>query len=280
MHAIYERLLTKIAKHWIAGNSLEDAIESVKSANKLGIHAIINYLGEHIIDKSIIDHTVEEYIEILDKIDEEKLDCSISLKPTQLGLDITYDEYYKNINKILEYANKKFVWIDMESYSYLDSSIESYLQLLKSYDNIGIAVQAYLRDITVYVAELLDANASIRLVKGAYREDANIVFKSKGMVDRNYIKIMQLLFKYGNYFAIATHDQKIIDEALKLSKIYKTRFEFQMLKGIRDDLKKILVSKGYSVGEYIPYGSKILEYSLRRIKEHPTNILLLVRSLI
>lgn len=278
---IYELVLIKMAKQWIAGNRLEAAIEASIDANRYGMHAIINYLGEHIVDPSLVKESVEKYIRVLDKIDELGLDCSISVKPTQLGLDISYKEYYNNMTKILEYANnyKRFVWIDMESSTYLDKIIDSGLTFAKSY-KIGVGIQAYLRDASVYVTELLDTNVSIRLVKGAYKEDPSMVFKTRRMIDRNYTKIMQLLFKFGNNFAIATHDQKIIDEALKLSDIYKPRFEFQMLKGIRDDLKRALVSRGYAVGEYIPYGQKILEYSMRRIKEHPTNIFLLVRSII
>ncbi len=279
----YEQLLAKIAKQWIAGNKLDDAIDACKIANRIGIHGIINYLGEHIRDQSMIKHTIDQYLTLLDKIDELRLDASISIKPTQIGLDLSIEEYHKNLDIIIESADshRRFVWIDMESSRYIDDTIDTYLEYIKSYNNIGIAIQAYLRNVIVYASQLIDANASIRLTKGAYREDPSIVFKSKDLIDKSYISIMQLLFKTSrNNFAIATHDQKIIELALRLSLVYRSRFEFQMLRGIRDDLKSTLVARGYSVGEYIPYGDKILKYSMRRIREHPTNILLLMRSMI
>ncbi len=279
---LYEHLVTRLARKWIAGDKLDDALDSSKKANKLGMHAIINYLGEHIYEESIIKDIIEEYLLILDKIYEESIDASISLKLTQIGSDINYNKASKNLEIILERGDRynKFVWIDMESFKYLDKSIEIYIDLMKNYNNIGIAIQSYIKDIMLYVQELLDKGAIIRLVKGAYRDEPTIVFKSKELIDKNYRSIMRLLFKESNNFAIATHDNKIIRDAIKLSKIYKKRFAFQMLKGIRDDLKSMLVSNGYDVGEYIPYGSNMLKYSLRRIREHPTNILLLIRSMI
>lgn len=283
MNTIYEQLVAKIAKRWIAGVELDDAIMACKEANSIGLHGIINYLGEDILDRNIVKGAVKEYKSILDAIEEERLDCSISIKSTQIGLAIDEVECKNNLKEVLEYASsyKKFIWIDMESSTYLEKIIDMYIEVRRSYENVGIALQSYIRDAPIYLAQLLDANAIIRLTKGAYREDASIIFKSKDMIDRNYIKLMEFLFKNSNdNFAIATHDSKIIELAENLSNIYRCKFEFQMLRGIRDDLKKILVGKGYAVGEYIPYGGKALEYSIRRIKEHPTNIFLLIRSIV
>ena len=278
----YEHLVARLARQWIAGDVLNDALNSTKEVNKLGMHAIINYLGEHINDEHIIKDIINEYILILEEIYKQRLDASISLKLTQIGLDIDEDKTIKNLETIATIGRKynKFVWIDMESFKYLNKSIEIYIDLRKRYDNIGIAIQSYIKDILVYIQELLDNDAIIRLVKGAYKEEPNIVFRSRELIDNNYRSMMRLLFKESNNFAIATHDNSLIADAIKLSKVYKKKFEFQMLKGIRDDLKKTLVSNGYAVGEYIPYGSNILNYSIRRIKEHPTNIFLLVRSIL
>jgi len=278
---LFEKLVHKVAKKWVAGHSMNDALRSARDANAKGMVAIINYLGEHLTDESEIKRNVKEYVTILKEMDRLRINGSISPKLTQFGLDNDYDMCVNNILTIVEHAKKlgKFVWVDMESSSYLNDTIEIYLTLLKHYEMVGLAFQAYLKHGAGYLVDILLQKGKVRLVKGAYREDSSVVYRSKGAVDKNYLKLMQMLFEDGNNFAIATHDQQIIDNAIKLSGKYRKQFEFQMLKGVRDDIKPSLIKAGYSVAEYIPYGENIAAYSIRRIKEKPSNILLLARSL-
>ena len=168
----------------------------------------------------------------------------------------------------------------MESSEHTDETIEIYNKFFSKYERLGIALQANLKRTEEDLIDLLRIGAKIRLVKGAYREKASISFKSKEDVDKNFVKLMKILFKKGNEFGIATHDGKIIKKAENLSKKYPKKFEFQMLKGIRDELKPRLIKKKFVVSDYIPYGVNWLPYSIRRIKERKRNILLLGSSLI
>ncbi|MFQ5969071.1 MAG: proline dehydrogenase family protein [Nitrososphaerales archaeon] len=279
--ALFEKLVFKIASKWVAGYSINDALKSAKMANSNGMNAIINYLGEHRESLKDIEAGVKEYLTILDEMEKLQIKGGISPKLTQIGLEKDYDLSINNASRIIELAKQlnRFVWLDMESSLYLNDTIEIYLRLLNHYHKVGLAFQAYLKNASDRLIQILVHGGKVRLVKGAYREDSNVVFRSKYTVDRNYSKLMRLLFQQGKEFAIATHDQKLIEEAIKLSKKYPKKFEFQMLKGIRDDLKPALIKQGFSLSEYIPYGKQVIPYSFRRIKEKPSNILLLARSL-
>jgi len=278
---LFEKLVQRIAKRWVAGHSIEDVLRSAKETNAKGMSAIINYLGEHVKDDNEIEKNVNEYIRLLQEIDRLHINGSITPKLTQIGLDKDYDKCENNALMIVEHAraHNKFVWLDIESSSYLTDTIRIYFTLLKHYDSVGMAFQAYLKHGTNHLVEILMNKGKVRLVKGAYREDSSVVFRSKRMVDKNYIRLMQMLFENSNDFAIATHDQAIIDRALKLNDKCSRQFEFQMLKGIRDDMKPALIKEGFSLGEYIPYGENVASYSVRRLKEKPSNMLLLARSL-
>jgi proline dehydrogenase len=279
--ALFEKLVIKIAKRWVAGYSIKDAMQSAKEANANNMSAIINYLGEHNESLEDIDASVKEYITILDEMERLRVNGSISPKLTQVGLERDTDLCLNNAMRIIDHAKKlnRFVWLDMESSQYLEDTIGIYLTLLKRYQRVGLAFQAYLKEGSMHLRQILEHGGKVRLVKGAYREDGGIVFRSKSAVDKSYSNLMRMLFEHGNEFAIATHDDKIIQEAVRLSKKYPKTFEFQMLKGIRDELKPSLIKKGFTLAEYIPYGKQIVPYSVRRLKEKPSNMLLLARSL-
>jgi proline dehydrogenase len=277
-----EKVLFKIAKQWIAGNTIDDALISAKNAYQSGRHAIVNKLGEYHTSKKQIASTIDEYQRIVNSFRRWKIRGAISVKPTQIGLTISQKECYRNFEKIIQKARDAhvFVWLDMESTEHTDETIEIYNAFFSKYERLGIALQANLKRTEDDLMDLLRIGAKIRLVKGAYRENASISFKSKEDVDKNYVKLMRILFKKGNEFAIASHDGKIIQKAENLSKKYPKKFEFQMLKGIRDELKPKLIKKKFVVSDYIPYGVNWLPYSFRRIKERKRNILLLGSSLI
>lgn len=279
---LMEKVLFKIAKQWIAGNTIDDALTSAKNAYQSGRHAIVNKLGEYHTSKKQITITVNEYQKIINSFRKWKIRGDVSVKPTQIGLSISQKECYRNFEKIILNARNAhvFVWLDMESSEHTDETIEIYNKFFSKYERLGIALQANLKRTEDDLIDLLRIGAKIRLVKGAYIEKASISFKSKEDVDKNFVKLMKILFKKGNEFGIASHDGKIIKKAENLSKKYPKKFEFQMLKGIRDELKPKLIKKKFVVSDYIPYGVNWLPYSIRRIKERKRNILLLGSSLI
>ena len=275
-----EKILFGFAKQWIAGDSIDDALKSAKLSYKNGRHAIVNKLGEYHKSKTQINKTVKEYQKIVSSFRKWKIRGAISVKPTQVGLSISKKECIKNFQKIIKKATLShiFVWIDMESSDHTDETIEIYYDMFARYERVGIAIQANLKRTRNDLIDLLEHGAKIRLVKGAYKENSRIAFQTKQKVDENFVRLMKILFRKGNEFGIASHDSKMINLAMKLSKKYKRKFEFQMLKGIRDELKPILVKKHFVVSDYIPYGTNWLPYSIRRVKERKRNILLLGSS--
>jgi proline dehydrogenase len=295
-YLLMERLLLRLVKKWTAGDDLEDALIAAKSSNIKGQKAIINYLGEDHAEVERIRLNMKEYSILLERLYSDKIDGCISVKPSQLGLSVSYDLCLKNLrilnNRATEFGG--FTWIDMESSKYTDDTLMLYLELLRYRHNIGVVLQSVLRRTASDFLHLLEVGGKVRLVKGAYNENEHIAFTSREEVDANYIKLLGMLFG-SNYvnnnevgdntidFAIATHDSKLIEYAVRLwknSKIDIKNFEFEFLKGIRDELKRDLVEKGFRVAEYIPYGDEWLSYSVRRLRERKRNIFLLARSLV
>lgn len=277
-----EKVLFGVAKQWIAGNTIDDALSAAQLSYKNGMGVIINRLGEYHTSKQIIEKTIDEYKTIMSSFKKWKVNGGISVKPTQIGLSRSMKECLQNFEILIKSAisSQAFVWIDMESSDHTDETIEIYQNLFSRYERLGIALQANLMRTQNDLVDLMTMGAKIRLVKGAYRENAKISYKSKDEIDKNYLKLMGLLFRKTNEFGIATHDSIMIENATKLSKKYEKKFEFQMLRGIRDELKPKLVKMGFSVSEYVPYGTNWLSYSIRRLKERKRNILLLGSSFI
>ncbi|MDQ4066240.1 MAG: proline dehydrogenase family protein [Thermoproteota archaeon] len=278
--SLMERLLFRVAKRWVAGYNADEAIEAAVDTNNHGMSAILNFLGEDITDAKLIDITVNEYLLLMDLMDARKVHGCVSVKPTQLGLTIDYNACLQNFRRLAAKARElgQFIWLDMESVKSIEDTIAIYLDLYKQYDMIGVAVQSYLRRSASDLLHIIECGGKVRLVKGAYQEAEEHVFVTEEEVNANYSKLMNMLFESNSYFAIATHNSDLIEEAISMGK--NSKFEFQMLKGIRDELKLELVTKGFVVSEYIPYGSQWLPYSVRRIMERKRNLLLLARSLI
>jgi proline dehydrogenase len=290
-YLLMERLLLRLVKKWTAGDDMEDAIRAASSSNMKGQKAIINYLGEDHAEVERIRRNMKEYSILLERLYSDKIDGCISVKPSQIGLSVSYDLCLKNLrtlnNRATEFGG--FTWIDMESSKYTDDILKLYLELVNYHHNIGVALQSVLRRTASDLLHLLEVGGKVRLVKGAYHENEHIAFTSREEVNANYIKLLGMLFG-SNYvnnntieFAIATHDSKLIEYTVRLwknSKIGIKNFEFEFLKGIRDELKRDLVEKGFRVAEYIPYGDEWLPYSVRRLRERKRNLLLLARSLV
>ena len=281
--SLVERLLFRVARKWIAGYDKQAALACAEEANRKGMEAILNFLGEDTTDPANISTTVDEYLGLLDAINSKHLAGCVSIKPTQVGLTLGYDLCLENSREIIAHAKAlgQFVWFDIESAKFVNDTISVYLRLLKEYGMIGIAIQAYLRQSESDILRIIENRGRIRLVKGAYHEPEEIAFTTKQDVDENYSRLLQILFDSETNFAVATHDSNLIDQAVKLAAQHpNAKFEFQMLMGIRDDVKPDLVAKGYRLSEYIPYGSHWLPYSVRRLRERKRNILLLARSLV
>ena len=285
---LLERMLFKISKRWIAGYSNTDAIAEARKSNQNGMSAIINYLGEANIERSQIDNSVSEYFTLLDLLKAKNVSGSISVKPTQIGLSVGYDICLENFTKISEKAKQSghFMWIDIESSKFVEDTLSIYLEILRKNRDTGVAIQSYLRRSHSDLLHLMENSTNLRIVKGAYSEEKNEAYQSNNEITQNFSALMKLVLKESSYkgiVAIATHDSKLVDEALALSTKGSERMknlQFQLLKGVRDELKQQLVKKGYEVLEYMPYGEKWLQYSLRRIRERKRNIFLLARSLI
>src|SRR5467141_3109746 len=281
MTRITERLFYRIAKRWIAGYTLQDAIKAARDANERKMQALLNRLGEHTPDRNLISQYVEEYLKLLEAIQSEKLQATISIKPSQLGLTADATLYRSNLLKIIARAEEegRFVWIDMENSPYTESTVEVYRELIATHKDLGLCLQANMKRTENDLRDLLPRGGKIRLVKGAYPENGEVAFKRRSELNANYLRLMHLLFEQSGFFAIGTHDEKMITEAKSLSRDHKADFEFQMLKGIRDDLKSSLLANGFRVSEYIPYGPEWYNYSKRRMRERKRNILLLIRSI-
>ena len=281
MTRVIERLFYRIAKRWIAGYTLKDAIDAARAANERKMQALVNRLGEHTPDRNLIQQYVEEYLNLLEAIRNEGLQATISIKPSQIGLASDATLYRDNLLKILVKAEEegRFVWIDMENSPYTESTVEIYRELLSTHKDLGLCLQASMRRSESDLKDLLPRGGKIRLVKGAYPENGEIAFKRRTELNANYLRLMRILFERARFFAIGTHDEKMIIEAEKLSHDYNANFEFQLLKGIRDNLKSRLVIDGFRISEYIPYGPEWYNYSKRRMRERKRNILLLIRSI-
>jgi len=278
--ALMEKILFGVAKQWIAGDTIDDALSAAQVSYKNGMSVIINKLGEYHTSKNIIENTISEYKTIINSFRKWRVSGAISVKPTQIGLMKSKKECLTNLEILIRAASQSqtFVCLDMESSDHTDETIQIYENLLARYERLGIAIQANLMRSQGDLADLLSKGGKIRLVKGAYRENSDVALKSKEKIDQNYQRLMKILFESGNEFGIATHDNTMISSAITLSKKYEKKFEFQMLRGIRDELKPELIKKGFSLSDYIPYGTNWLPYSIRRLKERKRNILLLGSS--
>lgn len=275
-------LLFRIAKHWIAGETFEDAIARAQRSSVSGVRGIINLLGEETTSREDTVAATFECIKMLKELDARKIQSCISVKPTQVGLAIDKALFVQNLEKIMSSARPLgiFVWVDMEGSPFTADIVSTYLVFRKRFANMGVAIQAYLKRSEEDVSRILDSKGIIRLCKGAYNESPGIVYKRRNQINDNFSKLMRMMFERGRGFAIASHDEKLIEEATRLSNVHHADFEFEMLMGIRDKKKLELVERGYRVSEYIPFGKSWWAYSVRRIREHKSNIFLLARSLI
>lgn len=273
------RLAKKFASRFVAGETLDDALAAVRDLNAKGISASLDLLGESVTNEREARATGTEYVKILDRIHQQSLDANVSLKLTAMGLDISEELCISIMHDVLDRARDygTFVRLDMESSAYTDRTLALfYDRLYPAYkENVGIVLQSYLYRTSSDVERAVQAKCRVRLCKGAYKEPAAVAFPDKSEVDKNYMKCMQMLIEQGNYPGIATHDLAIIDQAKQFvtsHDIDRSRFEFQMLYGIRRDVQSQLVRDGYRMRVYVPFGTQWYPYLMRRLAERPANV--------
>ena len=280
----------RLTSRFVAGGELQDALEVILQLNEQGFEASLNYLGESVTSEEAAELSAEEYLKALDEIYVRHVRSHISVKLTQLGISLSENLCYKLMKRILVRAqsHNNFIRIDMEDSAYTDKTIAIYRKLRRKYSNIGVAIQSYLYRSEDDVKKMLEKGAKIRLVKGAYLEPKNIVYSSKNEVDKNYLKLMKMLLnKTVTYkstrIAIATHDEKIIQYALEYAEehnLTKKEYEFQMMYGIRGDIQKNLMQRGFTTRIYVPYGKSWYPYFMRRLAERPANLIFFLRNLV
>jgi proline dehydrogenase len=275
----------RVARRFVAGETLDDAIEAARVLNRAGRLVSLDLLGENVSDEAGARLAADGYLAMFDRIAREKLDANVSLKLTQLGLDLGEPLCQELLEKIVEHASSQgnFVRVDMEGSAYTQRTVEMTKRVRARYNGVGTVMQAYLLRAEQDVTDLLAAGCRLRLCKGAYKEPPEIAFPEKKDVDANYVKLMRLILPSGIYHGIATHDPAMIDatkEFVRERNIARDRFEFQMLYGIRTDLQEQLVREGYRLRVYIPFGTDWFPYFMRRLAERPANLMFFLRNLL
>ena len=268
-----------VAGRWIAGEGVEDAISHAMKLNGRHVSAMINYLGEEVTDRKEIGNTVGIYSEVIERVFKSGIKASIAVKPTQIGLSVGLEHAMENYRFLLKKAAKRgvFVWLDMESHEFLEDTVRMYLDAAMP-ENAGICIQAYLRESLGLVKLLARKKAAIRLVKGAYKEDESIAYKSRDEISSNYRRILDYLFLHSERFMVATHDRDMIAYARGKKRRRAQKVSFGMLNGIMNGYAFSLSEEGEDVSIYLPFGSEWVSYGYRRLREFKNSVLL-ARSL-
>jgi proline dehydrogenase len=281
------RLAKHFAGRFVAGETVDDALAAVRELNARGITASLDLLGESVSNEREARAARDEYLQLLDRIRESKVDANVSVKLTAMGLDIDHELCVATMQDILTRAQsyETFVRLDMESSAYTDVTLSLFEErLYPAYKaNVGVVLQSYLYRTFADVEHMNALRARVRICKGAYKEPASVAYPDKKDVDANYLKCMRELMLKGNYPGIATHDPAIIAEAKRFAKeqgITPDRYEFQMLYGVRRDLQESLVKEGYRVRCYVPFGTQWYPYLMRRLAERPANVAFITGNVI
>jgi proline dehydrogenase len=273
------RLAKGFASRFVAGETLDTAVPAVRELNRRGITASLDLLGESVHNEAEARAAGAEYLRILDRIAREKLDTTVSVKLTAMGLDVSEDLCVSIMHEILERARKyeTFVRLDMEASNYTQKTLELFENRLypEFRETVGVVLQSYLYRTERDVEQMNVLGARVRICKGAYKEPASVAFPEKRDVDANYVKCMKQLMLDGNYPGIATHDEKIIEQAKTFARenqLKPDKFEFQMLYGVRRDLQEKIVQEGWRMRVYVPFGTQWYPYLMRRLAERPANV--------
>ncbi len=277
------RALTFLARRFVAGDNVDEAIEAVRALNAEGLKVTLDNLGEECKTREQALAATEEYVQMLRKIAQAEADCNVSLKLTQFGLNLDADFARENLMRVAAEAKKlgNFVRLDMESTAYTRQTLDLFYALFPSFPNMGVVIQAYLRRSEKDVEELVRRKVRVRLCKGAYKEPADLAFPDKAEVNANYDKLAKMLCG-APIPAFATHDDARIAGAVAAAQaagLAKKDYEIQMLYGLRPKRWRELVAAGHSVRIYMPYGTHWFPYYYRRIRERKENLMFVLRGL-
>jgi proline dehydrogenase len=277
----------KLTTRFVAGETIDEVIPYIREINAENCTASFDHLNESVDNPAEANKEVEEYLQILKRIDETRIRSNVSIKLTQFGLELDPELAYNNAGRVVLDAHQRgnFVRVDMEGSNVTQVTLDIFKRLRSEFglNDVGIVLQSYLRRTYDDAKELVKLPARIRICKGAYSEPPEVAFPDKKDVDDNYVKVMQLLLSSGVYHGIATHDPKMIDATVDFAQregIGKEKFEFQMLYGIRRDLQRQLARNGYNVRVYVPYGKHWYPYFMRRLAERPANIWFVMKNVL
>jgi proline dehydrogenase len=278
----------RAARRFVAGETIEEAIQAIRELNALGITTTLDHLGENVETAQDANRSTEDYLKVLSALQISGVQSHISIKLTALGFDLGDEVCRANVVRILAKAQEigTLVTIDMESTEYTDRTLALFRDLRRDYSNLGIVIQSYLYRSEADVVALCKEGAHVRLCKGAYKEPPIHAFPKKADVDASYVRLMKMLLSpearaKRTFGAIATHDAKMIEATCQYAEeqlVPRDEFEFQMLNGIRRDLQKQLAADGYGMRVYVPYGTEWYPYYMRRLAERPANIWFIVSN--
>ena len=277
-------LAQRLSKRFVAGETLDQALSVARKLNAEGITVTLDHLGESVTSLAEAAEARDVYLRTLDAIHAGGIQSNVSLKLTQFGLDLSGEQCLANVEQLVRRAAGigSFVRVDMESSEYTDRTLELVRTLHARCGAVGVVIQAYLYRSKDDIAKLCEEQIGVRLCKGAYLEPSTVAFPQKADVDRSYMELTRLLLAQGVYPAIATHDEAVIEQTkqfVKANGIAAERFEFQMLYGIRRDLQRRLVTEGYRLRLYVPFGKAWYPYYMRRLAERPANVFFILRNL-
>lgn len=272
------------ASRFVAGEQVDQAVQVIKGLNQKKLAVTVDFLGEFVDNEREANERADNSIQAIKAIGREKLNAQLSVKMTSLGFDISEKVVMNNMRRIMDAAkeNNVFVTIDMEDYARCQKTLDIFKQLKSEYDNIGTVIQAYLYRTEKDIEDLNQYSPNLRLVKGAYKESPEVAFPEKKDVDENFKKIIKMHLMNGNYTAIASHDDAIINftkEFTKANNIPNSQFEFQMLYGIMPERQHQLANEGYTMRVYVPYGTDWYGYFMRRLAERPANIAFVLKGM-
>jgi proline dehydrogenase len=277
-------MIPPIASRFVAGEEPATAFEHTRQMNEDGVSVILNLLGEHYHDRADADADTASYVELIEELGETNLDACVSVKPSQLGIDVGDDVFAENYEEIVAAGDEHdvFVWCDMEDATTTDATLDAFEDVAREYDGgVGLCVQANLHRTSEDLERLVDVPGKIRLVKGAYDEGSEIAYTEKSEVNEAYREGLAYLFENRDAgIAVGSHDPEMISYAQDLHDEHGAEFEVQMLMGVREDAQRRLASEGYEVWQYAPYGGKWLSYFYRRVRERKENLLFAARAVL
>lgn len=267
-------IMRRVSRRYIAGDTLEEAVASVRRLNDEGLMATLDVLGESVTDRGLVEAAVRDYAAALDAIHAGRLDANISIKPTQFGLSLDFDLCLDRVRALAARAREagNFVRIDMEDSGCTSATLDLYRRLREEgFANVGVVLQAYMRRSLADVRALPEG-ANVRLCKGIYIEPMEVAYQDRGVVNKNFVRLLEALLDRGAYVGIATHDEDLVFEAERIverRRLAGDAYEFQMLLGVAEPLRRLVRGAGHRLRVYVPYGPQWYAYSLRRLKENP-----------